>query len=73
MDELFQEFPWARYLPLDARKEFAAELASAGEGERPAVLASWTATAEAYSDPALFRKLTEDRGGDYGEAVPPPL
>jgi hypothetical protein len=73
-------FPWVRYLPEEARKEFAAEwldaLSAAGELDNGAavegLVAEWRSTAEIYADPELFAFLTRDLDGtDYGP-VPPP-
>ena len=73
-------FPWVRYLPEEARKEFAAEwldaLSAAGELDNGAavegLVAEWRSTAEIYADPELFAILTRDLDGtDYGP-VPPP-
>ena len=73
-------FPWVRYLPEDARKEFAAEwleslnaAASLGNhAEVEVVVAAWQHTAEIYADPELYAILTRpDDGIDYGP-VPQP-
>jgi Family of unknown function (DUF6247) len=73
-------FPWIRYLPEDARKEFAAEWLDAlnaavsvgTNAEVEVVISAWQATAEVYADPELHAALTRpDDGIDYGP-VPPP-
>jgi hypothetical protein len=72
-------FPWVRYLPEDARKEFAAEwlealnaAASLGNNaEVEVVVSAWQATAEVYADPELYAILTRPHDGDYGP-VPAP-
>jgi hypothetical protein len=54
-------FPWVRYLPGEARKEFAADwldalkaAASVGSNaEVEVVVAAWRHTAETYADPGL--------------------
>jgi hypothetical protein len=76
-----QVFPWVRYLPEDARQEFAAEWvdalnagASIGSGAEVAVLVSaWKSTAEICADPELYARLTMPHdGNDYGP-VPMPV
>jgi hypothetical protein len=80
VDVLPQVFPWVRYLPEDARQEFAAEWvdalsagASVGNGADVATLiAEWRSTAEIYGDPELYARLTMPHDGtDYGP-VPMP-
>lgn len=73
-------FPWVRYLPEEARKEFAAEwldaLSAAGELDNGAavegLVAEWRSTAEIYADPELFAILTRDLDGTDHGPVPPP-
>lgn len=81
LTKVFPEaFPWVRWLPDDAVREFlveyvetaraAAELGTVGP--LAPVIASWKATAEVYSDPELYKKLrTPTNGEDFGEAEPP--
>jgi hypothetical protein len=72
-------FPWVRYLPEDARPEFAAEWiqalsagASVNSGAEVAVVVSaWRSTAEIYADPELYARLTRDHNDDFGP-VPMP-
>jgi hypothetical protein len=75
-----EAFPWVRWLPDDAVREFlveyietaraAAELGTIGP--LAPVVASWKATAEVYSDPELYAKLrTPTSGEDFGPAEPP--
>jgi hypothetical protein len=73
-------FPWVRYLPDEAKREFAAEwldtLTAAADLDNNAavetVVASWRSTAEVYADPELYAILTREHDkGDYGP-VPPP-
>lgn len=76
-----EAFPWVRWLPDDAVREFlveyvetaraAAELGSVAP--LAPVIASWKATAEVYSDPDLHAKLRSTTDGeDFGPAEPPP-
>ncbi|MEU9323233.1 hypothetical protein AB0D91_05375 [Streptomyces canus] len=76
-----EAFPWVRWLPDDAVREFlveyietaraAAELGTVGP--LAPVVASWKATAEVYSDPELHKRLqTPTSDEEFGEAEPPP-
>jgi hypothetical protein len=76
-----EAFPWVRWLPDDAVREFLVEYIETARaaadlgtiGPLAPVVASWKATAEAYSDPELYAKLrTPTDGEDFGEAEPPP-
>jgi hypothetical protein len=73
-------FPWVRYLPDDAKREFTAEwldalssAASIGNSAAAAVLiAEWRSTAEVYADPELYAALTGPLGGtDFGPLLAP--
>jgi Family of unknown function (DUF6247) len=73
-------FPWVRYLPEEARLEFAAEwletlsaaAAMNNNAQVEGVVAAWRSTAEIYADPELYAKLTRPHDGtDYGPALPP--
>ncbi len=73
-------FPWIRFLPEPAVREFAAEfaetaLASAELGNMAPVtpvVDAWRATAEIYADPELHKTLAAPLdGADYGP-VPAP-
>jgi hypothetical protein len=73
-------FPWVRYLPEDARREFAAEwldtlTATADLDNHSAVeglVASWRSTAEVHADPELYAILTRKIDKFDGGPVPPP-
>lgn len=72
MRPALQEFPWVNDLPADAQEEFAVELSATPEDQRPALLASWQATAEIYADPELHAALAAPSEGDF-RPVPPPV
>lgn len=63
-------FPWVRYLPEEARGEFATEwldtLAAAAELENNApavgVVATWRDTAQRYADPGLYAIASSEPG-----------
>lgn len=73
-------FPWLRFLPKDARDECVQELvnvavacASVGNfAAFQAKVASWQSTAEIYSDPELYAKLTGPIEIEHGGRVPMP-
>lgn len=76
-----EAFPWVRWLPAEAVREFLVEYVetarAAAELDTVAplapVIASWKATAEAYSDPDLYKRLTAPSNGEeFGLAEPPP-
>jgi hypothetical protein len=75
-----EAFPWVRFLPDDAVREFLVEYVetarAAAELESVAplapLIASWKATAEIYADPELSKKLLEPTDGDLGPAEEPP-
>ena len=75
-----EAFPWVRFLPKDALREFLTEFAetarAAAELESVAplgpVIASWKATAEIYADPELSKRLLAHTDGDFGPAEEPP-
>lgn len=56
-------YPWARHLPTEALREFAADLRNALRSGADApelmqqVVISWRVTAEAYADPELLAEL----------------
>jgi hypothetical protein len=56
--------PWARPLPADELRQFAADLAEAAASDDraperlAALLREWRATAEAYADPEILAALT---------------
>lgn len=74
-----EAFPWVRWLPADAVREFLVEYVetarAAAELDTVAplapVIASWKATAEVYSDPELAKRLREHTEDEFGEAEPP--
>ncbi|MEV0981893.1 hypothetical protein [Streptomyces sp. NPDC049915] len=81
LTEAFPEaFPWVRFLPAGAMREFLVEFvetlrasADLGTVEPIAqVITEWKHTAEIYADPDLYAALTVDHGDkDYGD-VPAP-
>ncbi|MGH3300351.1 MAG: hypothetical protein ACRDOK_01505 [Streptosporangiaceae bacterium] len=73
-------FPWMRFLPAPAARDFAAEfaeiaLAAADMGNMAPVVPvvdAWRATAEIHADPALRKALTTALdGSDHGRATEP--
>ncbi|MFE0462685.1 hypothetical protein ACFW1A_25860 [Kitasatospora sp. NPDC058965] len=74
-----QAFPWVRFLPTDAVREFLVELVETAKASTAlgvvdpiaTVIAAWKHTAEVYSDPELFAALTTDSGEDHGRVNPP--
>ncbi|MFF1709278.1 hypothetical protein [Streptomyces sp. NPDC058268] len=73
-------FPWVRFLPEDAVREFLVEFVETARaaadlgtvGPLAPLIASWKATAEIYSDPELRAKLQEPVEGDLGPVDAPP-
>lgn len=78
LEALPEAFGWARFLPIEDRRQFLAELAETMQGieelDNPAPVAQliteWKHTAEVYADPHLGMILTQD-ADDYGP-VPEP-
>ncbi len=74
VDSIFDEYPWAKHLPPDARAEFTTDLADAVQAsadlDDPSILtrriSEWRATAQIYADPALFRALARPLRCDDG-------
>jgi hypothetical protein len=74
-----EAFPWVRFLPTDAVREFLVEYVETARaaaelgtiGPLAPVIASWKATAEVYSDPELSARLLADTKGDFGVAEEP--
>jgi hypothetical protein len=50
LDELIAAYPWARSLPADDQRRFAAELRQ--------LITEWRHTAEVHADPDLLALLT---------------
>jgi len=80
LTKVFPEaFPWVRFLPAEAVREFLVELVDTAKASTAlgvidpiaTVIAAWKHTAEAYSDPELFAALTTDSDEDYGRVTPP--
>ncbi|MDH6141604.1 MULTISPECIES: hypothetical protein [Kitasatospora] len=80
LTKVFPEaFPWVRFLPAEAVREFLVELVDTAKASTAlgmidpiaTVIAAWKHTAEAYSDSELFAALTTDTGEDYGPVSPP--
>lgn len=74
-----EAFPWVRFLPADAVREFLVEFmdtARAGSDlgtVAPLVplIAAWKSTAEIYADPELHAQLTRTDAEDHGMVEPP--
>ncbi|WP_134712673.1 hypothetical protein [Saccharomonospora xinjiangensis] len=72
-------FPWVRFLPKEAVREFVVELVETLEAaeslRNPApvahLVAAWRNTASVYADPELLAVLRRD-GSDAGAADEPP-
>ncbi len=72
-------FPWVRFLPKEAVREFVVELVDTLEAaeslDNPApiahVVAAWRSTASVYADPELLAVLRRD-GSDVGAVDEPP-
>ncbi|MDK1475428.1 hypothetical protein QNO07_18725 [Streptomyces sp. 549] len=75
-----EAFPWVRFLPEDAVREFLVEFVDTARaasdlgtvGPLAPLISSWKATAEIYSDPALRQKLQEPVEDDFGPVDEPP-
>ncbi|OQO90226.1 hypothetical protein B1813_17485 [Saccharomonospora piscinae] len=78
-DILPKAYPWVRFLPKDALREFVVELVDTLEAaaslDNPApvahLVAAWRSTAEAYADPELLAALRRE-GDDFGAVAEPP-
>ncbi|MER6103512.1 hypothetical protein ABT115_14600 [Streptomyces sp. NPDC001832] len=74
-----EAFPWVRFLPDRAVREFLVEFMDTARAASDLgtvtplapVIASWKSTAEIYSDPELRAKLLEPLEGDFGPVEPP--
>ena len=81
LTEVFPEaFPWVRFLPEPAVREFLVEFIETARASTDLgtvspiaqVITEWRHTAEVYADPDLYKALTADHGdGDHGD-VPAP-
>ncbi|MFB6567348.1 hypothetical protein [Streptomyces noursei] len=80
LTEVFPEaFPWVRFLPEDAVREFLVEFMETARaaselgtvGPVAPVIAAWKSTAEVYADPELRAKLSEPLEDDLGLVEPP--
>ncbi|MFD8375805.1 hypothetical protein ACFV2Z_34400 [Streptomyces sp. NPDC059688] len=75
-----EAFPWVHFLPAAAIREFLTEFADTARAAAELgsvaplapVIASWKATAEAYSDPELAKSLLRPTEDDFGTAEEPP-
>lgn len=80
-DILTRRYPWMRFLPVDARGEFAREFietvqscAAIGNSARlDEMLHAWKATAEIHADPTLHAQLTRPLPASAGARVPRPV
>jgi hypothetical protein len=74
-----EAFPWVRFMPDDAVREFLVEFMDTARaavdlgtvGPLGPLVASWKATAEIYSDPDLAKTLLKPTEGDFGVAEEP--
>lgn len=74
-----EAFPWVRFLPEDAVREFLVEFMETARAASDLgtmsplapVVAAWKSTAEIYADPELSAKLREPAEEDLGRAVCP--
>lgn len=74
-----EAFPWVRFLPEAAVREFLVEFMDTARAASdlgtvsPLVplIASWKSTAEIYADPELREELASPTEGDYGPVEPP--
>lgn len=74
-----EAFPWVRFLPTEAVREFLVELVDTAKASTSlglidpiaTVITAWKHTAEVYSDPELFAALTADGGDDFGRVTLP--
>jgi hypothetical protein len=74
-----EAFPWVRFLPEDAVREFLVEFMDTARaatdlgtlGPLVPLIAAWKSTAEIYADKELYATLTKPEGGDYGPVEPP--
>lgn len=72
-------FPWVRYLPDAAVREFLVEFIETARaavdldnvGLLAPVIAAWKSTALIHADPELHQALTSPTGGDLGPVEPP--
>jgi hypothetical protein len=73
-------FPWMRFLPDEAARDFAAEFAETARAAAELgnmapvvpVIEAWRATAEVHADPALHKALTMPLDGTDHGPVPRP-
>ncbi|WP_234382778.1 hypothetical protein [Streptomyces dysideae] len=74
-----EAFPWVRFLPEDAVREFLVEFMDTARaatdlgtlGPLVPLIAAWKPTAEIYADKELYATLMKPEGGDYGPVEPP--
>ncbi|OIJ67204.1 hypothetical protein [Streptomyces mangrovisoli] len=72
-------FPWVRYLPDAAVREFLVEFVETARAAvdldnvslLAPVIAAWKSTALVHADPELRQALTEPKGDDLGPVEPP--
>jgi hypothetical protein len=72
-------FPWVRFLPDDAVREFLLELIDTAKASTAlgivdpiaTVIAAWKSTAEVYADPELYAALTSGTHDDHGRVTLP--
>lgn len=65
-------FPWVKFLPEEAVREFLVEFVETARasaeldlvGPIATVIAAWKSTAEIHADPELYARLTADHGGE---------
>lgn len=80
LTKVFPEaFPWVRFLPEAAVREFLVEFVETARASTDlglvapisTVIAAWKSTAEVYADPDLYERLTKDHDGDAGRVSLP--
>ncbi|MER6528906.1 hypothetical protein [Streptomyces sp. NPDC001508] len=80
LTRVFSEaFPWVRFLPTEAVREFLIEFMETARASSELgtvspiapLVVSWKSTAEIYADPELRDQLTAPAEGDFGPVEPP--
>jgi hypothetical protein len=74
-----EAFPWVRFLPQEAVREFLVEFMDTARAASDLgtlnplapLISAWKSTAEIYADPDLRAQLTRTDGSDYGPVAAP--